>query len=69
MIKDIVDEYCLIESERRKEIQRHELVLSELNNRLVSLQERCNHESIKHHPDASGNNDSWDQCQICDKEW
>jgi hypothetical protein len=29
------------------------------------LQSQCPHPAWKRHPDASGNNDVWDECELC----
>lgn len=40
------------------------------NQEMVRLRKECPHpeEARKHHPDASGNNDSWDECTDCGAE-
>lgn len=35
---------------------------------LIELQKRCPHVRTEHHSDASGNNDSSDECLDCGKE-
>jgi hypothetical protein len=35
---------------------------------LKQIQSECPHDKIKHHPDLSGNHDSWDECARCGKE-
>ena len=42
--------------------------LSEWSKELFELQKKCKHELTKYHADASGNNDSWTSCEICEKE-
>lgn len=39
-----------------------------LEKKLKEVQSRCKHQVNKHHPDPSGNNDSWDECEICGYE-
>ena len=48
-----------VEYEAKKEIAQK---------RLVELQEMCPHPEVKRIPDASGNNDSYDECRFCKKE-
>ena len=47
---------------------RHQNILKEIQQNITQLQNECEHLVRKYHPDPSGNNDSWTQCQICVKE-
>jgi hypothetical protein len=42
--------------------------LSECGKELFEIQKKCKHELTIYHADASGNNDSWTSCEICEKE-
>jgi len=39
-----------------------------LKQKLLEEQEKCPHKSITFHPDPSGNNDSYYECNRCGKE-
>lgn len=41
---------------------------TELRKKIVALQEQCPHPKSTYYPDASGNNDSWSECELCGKE-
>jgi len=47
---------------------RHKHMLDTLKVRLMKHQNKCKHKNTKHVPDASGNNDSYDECLDCGKE-
>lgn len=39
-----------------------------LEQRLRQLRARCPHLDVTYHPDPSGNNDSWRECNLCGAE-
>lgn len=49
---------------RQAEVQ-HAETMKNLTEKLAIAQKACSHPIQKRHPDASGNNDSWDECLIC----
>ena len=77
-INDIWDEYwnlCSIEqsisklNEERYALNiEHENKIKVNKAKIKELQELCNHLDIVYNPDRSGNNDSYDTCNICGKE-
>lgn len=52
-------------SELEKEYKERRKVIGDKKR---SLQKRCPHVDITHHPDASGNNDSSESCNTCGAE-
>lgn len=40
----------------------------QIKEEIKRLQEKCPHPKWQHHPDASGNNDSWNECEVCGYE-
>ena len=66
-IYDLREEVRKIDSERRELKKLYEGKLKELDERLKNVQSRCPHLSTEHHPDASGNNASWNECELCGK--
>jgi len=68
-LKNIFGEIIKIELDCIEEERRHKNKLAELNAAKVNIQVTCPHSIIQHYPDASGNNDSSDECQICGKVW
>lgn len=57
-----------IGAERREAKSEYETKINELDNRLREVQNRCPHFNYTYHPDPSGNNDSWESCNICGKK-
>ena len=55
--------------EMTRECQRHDEALRKLNAAISKARECCDHPSRKHHPDPSGNNDSFYECTICGAEF
>ncbi len=41
------------------------LDVAAINAEIKTIRSQCTHFVTKHHSDASGNNDSWDECLIC----
>lgn len=63
----------IVEINRQKEMLKdleleYEAKKATIADNIRKLQDRCKHPVVDHHPDASGNNDSWDECAICEKE-
>lgn len=52
-------------SEARCRIEAASSTLDSLRKSLRAIQQQCKHPVTKRHPDASGNNDSQDECEIC----
>ncbi len=57
-----------LKEELRNERVRHSDSMLEIGTRIKQLQETCPHPKWEYHPDASGNNDSWNTCAVCEKE-
>lgn len=64
-IREIVEQLIDIERAITTEQVRHSEVMRRLNESRSEVQKRCAHVITKRHPDASGNNDSWTECEIC----
>lgn len=50
-----------------KEHLRHQEEIKKINGEIKEIREKCLHISKTYHGDASGNNDSFYCCDICDK--
>lgn len=46
-----------------------EQTIKNLQKETQTILETCDHPDTTHHPDPSGNNDSYTSCNICGKEW
>lgn len=46
----------------------YEAITKSINQHIHNTQQLCLHESVAYYPDASGNNDSWYACNICQLE-
>ena len=64
-VKDIRNELVVIKIARVRAHTQHENTLKMLDEDLDSVRARCPHLETIYHPDASGNNDSWDECNLC----
>lgn len=64
-IREIVEQIVDIERRIEAEKIRHSEVMRRLDESRSEVQKRCTHVITKRHPDASGNNDSWTECEIC----
>jgi DNA-binding transcriptional regulator WhiA len=67
-IQSIAQQIHYLQDKQYKIKAEYQNALSECGKELFEIQKKCKHESRKFHPDASGNNDSWTSCEICDKE-
>jgi len=67
-VKEIRNEFAVIEKARARIERQYETTLKMLDEDLTVLRARCPHLETIYHPDASGNNDSWDECNLCGKE-
>ncbi len=47
---------------------KHRSDIKELKKHKTEIQAKCNHYSTTYYPDASGNNDSYTECDVCGKE-
>ena len=67
-VKEIRNEFAVIEKARARIERQYETTLKMLDEDLTVLRARCPHLETTHHSDASGNNDSWNGCNLCGKE-
>ncbi len=63
--EDIIKGIRIAYIEMDAESQRHEKVIKEIKTKIVALQKNCPHWSKSYHPDPSGNNDSYYECDTC----
>ncbi len=61
-------DYELLLEEETEIEKRHKEERKQWKQKLIKLQNNCEHISTKYYPDASGNNDSSTFCNICHKE-
>ncbi|KKK98382.1 hypothetical protein LCGC14_2643290 [marine sediment metagenome] len=67
-VKEIRNELAVIEKARARIERQYETTLKMLDEDLAALRTKCPHLETTYHPDASGNNDSWNECNLCGKE-
>jgi hypothetical protein len=67
IIQTIAQEMRFLQNKQFKIKNDYQNALAEWNKDFVEIQKKCKHELTKHHLDASGNNDSWTNCEICEK--
>ncbi len=60
----IVCEVLSLEKKTQEEINRHQMTLSHLAECLARVRNSCPH-TLTTRFDGSGNNDSWEQCELC----
>lgn len=65
----IIKRWWKIEDLKAKALEDYSNRLRELGKALKDLQARCEHKSVSYHGDASGNNDSYNECDTCRKEF
>ena len=58
-----------IQGEMLAEEQRHDRKMKKLGQKLYNLQKTCNHQDHTWHGDPSGNNDSFNECNDCLKQF
>jgi hypothetical protein len=58
----------MLDRAEQEAIDAHEAKLREIYGRRQHIQCACTHPSTTYHPDASGNNDSHTECDICGVE-
>jgi hypothetical protein len=68
-VKGIRNELTVIEKARQRIERQHETTLKMLDEDLAAVRTKCPHLETTYHPDASGNNDSWSECDLCGKEF
>jgi len=51
-----------------EEKKRHDKAMAVLNATLAGIRSRCPHPDVTYYPDASGNNDSFEVCELCGAE-
>lgn len=56
------------ENEIEKLAAKHKNEVSAIRSRISELRKSCGHEDTTYYPDASGNNDSYTECNICGSE-
>jgi len=66
-LRSIVFAIKTLEEAQYVENKRHEAELQRIDLALQSAQARCTHPLTDYYPDASGNNDSRTDCQVCGK--
>ena len=50
---------------------RHQEAVDDLRKRNYKFQKTCEHppKHVHYYPDPSGNNDSYNECAVCGKQW
>jgi len=66
--EDISRSIRLLNKEKEIEKDKYTQKLKEIDLKIKSVREKCDHWSKTYNPDPSGNNDSYYSCNICDKE-
>ncbi len=66
--KTIEREIARIATERERADEKLLDTLAALNMQEREIRDRCKHTKTTYHPDASGNNDSSNTCDICGRE-
>lgn len=67
-VKDTQGRLNKLGQERKEEEDKHRLAIAKLDKEVRDVQASCTHPLTTYHPDASGNNDSHTECNICDLE-
>ena len=63
-----VSEYWAYQKSLNSEKDRSNAEMKRLNAEYAKKQADCPHWLTKYYPDASGNNDSWTECEMCGME-
>lgn len=66
-IEHVVTSMKGLNKEVEAECKRHEVSVKEIKGKIAALQQYCHHWSRTYHPDPSGNNDSFYECDVCGK--
>jgi uncharacterized coiled-coil DUF342 family protein len=67
-IEEIQSKIRSLEKEKCKAKADFDIKIDIINSQIKSIKEECVHELTTYYPDASGNNDSFYECDICGKE-
>jgi hypothetical protein len=65
MRRALENNYSLNETDRQKQFEEE---LKSIEREKAAFIESCCHYSTTYHPDASGNNDSFETCDVCGAE-
>ena len=65
-MKSIESRIAELIERRKKEVETHEIFIRTIGSQIRDIQMECNHPETEYHPDASGNNDTWHTCLICE---
>lgn len=65
--EDITSSIKSANKEIEAECKKHETTIKEIKLKITTLQKKCAHWSKTYHPDPSGNNDSYYECESCGK--